>query len=454
MTAVLYNYPPLDNATIPDLNSGRFDKVLIDAGPIWLSGTQEQYERFCGELAYEIAHLPDGSAKVLFCSATGRGPKKRWKLRSNSQHGDGRFLASGSLTSTLVQHVRPELPGGNARFWSLNLQIAVNPTRFVRYQPSINENTSEVSPIPRLLASHQSEHTDPNHEIVLMDADNYLIDCPHSSSLNSNELLPIMIRTYLEHTYAVILQTITSSAEAYDMIVQANSTSMRLKEIECYWEFADPEPIQTVERISTQIRLPVCLQATRYYELSRCEFLEVDYSPRIKYDLGSGRALKIYPKTTRRIRLEYTFCESALRQTLRNQEHQIVDIESLVTALLLMRNCAFELLEQDIARFQNITDLSNREVNVSSFIQKIYRSSTTPREAKLLLDTLVNRGGISLRQNARLNTAVRRLRQNRVLELIETRGKSRIYSVTEEYRPCTERLRTAFQTDESTPQCG
>lgn len=190
-----------------------------------------------------------------------------------------------------------------------HLDVSFNPTRFLRNQNLCRVRGSDGQPTSRYTYSPRfdvwNEQDSFNGEFSLNGKDNWL-PCGDYMEASTSSRWSAHLRAsymgYLHHFQSELARVIAFHSLGLDVTF---APYLNLKETETYWEFASFDPwadmkalVESVNEFSTQHR------SIRTFETMLNEEGRIAHSRSITIQVGAGRELVIYAKTSRRIRLE------------------------------------------------------------------------------------------------------------------------------------------------------
>ena len=186
-------YPALAYSNSPELEQARHDRVLVDYGAIELRGTQQAFDEFAEALATHEVVLPDGTEAFLFARRSGL----HWTIRRRDvcdQSQSTNYLFTGSI--------RAWRHGSNV--WRIRAELALNPTRYVRYQ-AISGQDQDWTQFPPRLTGGEDPWTN-NREYPILDADNFV----HGAGRVALRWSPARWPTHLSRYISAVTELVVS----------------------------------------------------------------------------------------------------------------------------------------------------------------------------------------------------------------------------------------------------
>ncbi|MBX3485792.1 hypothetical protein [Phenylobacterium sp.] len=302
MTFLLPSYSPSSRVQSAE---GKQDKVVVELGRWYVHTTA--LDRFTDALA--AVPFIEGEGTFLNRPRGGRTPDHRRVLHIRAG-GRGRGRPVGApLLSGQVQVRRSR---GDDDFPGLHLavtaSIAINPTRFVTHQlsrPFVGRALSEWPPLLRpSLAARRVPYSTPS-EFILDNSDNVLLTSA-AQSFGRSEAWPLHLECYWAAIFARLSSVVEQAADDAGGVVGLYRADLNLREAETYWEFAADDPTTLVRDLERPLfewaRKP---QARRFaYPVGLLTTALAHNSRQVSVQVRSGVRLRVYAKTTRRVRFE------------------------------------------------------------------------------------------------------------------------------------------------------
>jgi hypothetical protein len=325
-----------------------------------------------------------------------------------------------------------QLPGEVAR---LVFKTQLNLTRFLQAQ-----QLKRVTRLDRpALASDYIMAITPedswySQELPLLPATNIIIGPDKKYAFALKQPRTAQLRTYLRLVEDLISEAVNYALDG------SGATATRLpyfslKEIEFYWEFDFDDPINFVlslREIASQHGQDFSEDS---YHIPSVALRTKNQSPCLTIRLTQNIKIKIYAKTTRRVRFEVTLGGDAINSIAGPRSQLSIDgIVSLITPL------AEEAAQRLRPLIQAATASPTPRGHATSvqLLHLITQAAIEPYTAEAIVAGLTAFGRVVPYSNDPLLRSVHRLRDRGVLRTL--RPKSRIYVVTDEYLYALSRL--------------
>ncbi len=383
-----------------------------------------------------------GVNDVVIFNLPERGPIPGVGTLTISANGRGsggtapRVLFTGALNARLTGEDRRRI-----RF-----DLAINPTRFVRYQPYVARvgeppSTWELAPPWMIRGRNQRSAFG---EITLDGNDNVLLT-DRQRSFARPDAWPLHLDRYLTTTFAMIDAMVRQSAGYCGLRID-HPVEIWLHNVETYWEFGHADPVGLVEMLQPSLaRLGGRFTSRQFpYGLNSSEQTGTTRSATVL--VRSGLALKVYAKSNRRIRIEVVH---DLRDSARaiGGRRSTGDRQSLVQWL--------EALAEDAAAHVNSllmecrSDLTEEAPGRPGFAlaYAIARATSDASVGEALLMLLVWNDAISLDHHDPFRPVVLALEEAGVLSRVRARRPT--FALVSEYRPAARQLRGSIPRPEA-----
>ncbi len=183
----------------------------------------------------------------------------------------------------------------------------MNPTRFVAHQLSrrfVGRRFEEWPLLQPLLATRNVSLGTPS-EFVLDGTDNVLLT-PASQAFGRSEAWPIQVESYLSAVRNMLSSTVAEAAVGAGGVLGRPSEYVNLYEAETYWEFAADDPTGLVRNLEAPLFEWAQKPQSRRFAQSAGS-LTTDFennSRQLSVQVQSGVRLRVYAKTSRRVRFE------------------------------------------------------------------------------------------------------------------------------------------------------
>jgi hypothetical protein len=269
--------------------------------------------------------------------------------------------------------------------------ISVNPTRFVAHQLSrrfVGRRFEEWPPLQPLLATREVSLGTPS-EFVLDGSDNVLLT-PASQAFGRSEAWPAQLESYLSGVRNMIADAISEAVEDAGGVLGRPSEYVNLYEAETYWEFAADDPTALVRNLEAPLFEWAHKPQTRRFAQSTGS-LTRDFennSRQLIVQVQSGVRLRVYAKTSRRVRFEVIH---DLRQNARPiGRHTSEDFSALFRWLDALRHDAAVALNLVFEHIERRSVLPPDGWSTAALVRHV--CEVCGRDAEAILGLLIGNG--------------------------------------------------------------
>ncbi|MFN0077811.1 MAG: hypothetical protein ACKVY0_15245 [Prosthecobacter sp.] len=215
---------------------------------------------------------------------------------------------------------KPDLETGKPLFRA-KLTLSLNLQRFIRHQP---QGDDPRKPWAYRLQRRRKARIFHDNEQSLDGEDNWLP--------NSSEWIKFGAREHLAHYLALITKEMDADLGRACKYAEAKlrrpAPSCALSVVETMWEFPSDDPIgQTLEIGAKLMQLIQGKAVTKAYPYEVKETGRIHNAPSFSIPLAQGVKLRLYAKTTKRIRFEIV--QSGLRKELKKLRDEALGISDL-----------------------------------------------------------------------------------------------------------------------------
>lgn len=376
----------------------------------------------------------------VFASASQHGGKIRIPIAGGKEENVKSInspLFGGRLTS---KGIRPASNREGARQLDLLGQISLNPTQYALQQPAPLSSEALLGAEPVLFK--QTHSYDETHERILVAADNVLIGDTPVHVFRPDCWLQ-HVEHYLTRVIALLSDNLREGAENAAAELTRSPETIQLKTVETYFEFYAHDPILEVLRISQTLRRNGTTFARRDFATNPLESDAIDHSPRLLLHLEDGSKIRIYAKTTRRIRFEVELKKSLLKRAL----GELRGRQPLRNWTEMLRRAANFSASQVNRLFQSLAEVqhtASQSATPQALLDHVYAAAQTTDQAQAIIRMLAARLTLTNWPNAPLAQVIAKLRRTRVLSAPLQNGRRRIYLLSPEYRQPARTLARAF----------
>jgi hypothetical protein len=448
----------------------RFDRIQIERSCGTLQGTRHAFELF-KQILPQKHDVGDGQRHCIFSKASGTYGWVRWtviggRVPEDTRARPGAPLFSGNLTA--FPCTPTDFRDGDRYQWKLVFRLSLNPSRWLNHEDQWQ--------VPRLLVPPQQGMSDDeydafardalrNHpanlfarelppngtdDVLLIQGDNASEGSSRRQSLFSRSKRDIHLQRYYAGIIILVDQLFADVAETAGLRIFPDRNDVRLREIEAYWEVPREDPIGDVQRLERDIRAAVAEcstslwrpsnQQARAYLQRKISTGRLQNSPCIKASVGLGAMLRIYAKTTKRVRFEVEFktrlCHTDfLRFTGDDQSfvewcqraadrgsRKITSIRDTIAASVRER-------------------ASRRTFTADALLQAVCDAAESIDAGFAILRSIVANGSYALPQYSTSRPVIEVLKTMKVLRHYRQTGGNHLYVVARAYRPALEQLR-------------
>ncbi|AVC49099.1 hypothetical protein RLV_3937 [Rhizobium leguminosarum bv. viciae] len=442
--------PQYTDAVEADAQSGRHDKIMVDMEGWSGTGSQAAFAEFRTNLA---GHFNDdnGVEYRLFRSPGNHlHPATVWKVCAGIPEGNG-YRRRPLFTGKLEARMRRMPATAAINRWDFTLRLALNPTRWIAQQPLslVRLPVEQWTDVPASMFHQGQNYSD---ELPLVRSDNVHLGLPRVLSLARPSMWMIQVERYIRGVVTLIERTLGLAAnEAGGFIIDTPEPSFTLKEVEAYWEYATPRPLEEMRRLADPIRQLAVSSSIAWHPLTEeastvlsaggaIEIGTNDNSPRVLMRSGRGCDVRIYAKTDSRLRFEVAYdCNEA---RLLFQPLNGLSFEQLISRLAFGRERGAEKLNELLGFIRPRITVSEHERQIHELFAEIFRCASSPANASAMVAMLANNGRIVTGPDFGLGD-IRRLTRRGVLMRGGMQGKDFTWVVTAPFEAALARLLNA-----------
>ncbi|SEK92178.1 hypothetical protein SAMN05421666_3142 [Roseovarius nanhaiticus] len=416
------------------------DRIRIDVGDWALFGERDHIcEALSGLREAEVTSV-DGECLPLFNNQLVERIRdvRHLKFRSNPNRdslGASKPLISGKAAEVLWQSRLTSPQDGEVG--RLAFEATLNHTRFVQAQ-ALKRITRLDRPklVSEYVLAISPDENWYENEIPLRPATNLIIGPNKKYAFALASPRGSQLREYLTLAQSVLsesVQTAFQHSKARAVLLPYFS----IREIEFYWEFDSNAPIDWVLQLREILSEQAITMAEDWYDTAAPSLEIQRQSPCIKLKLTQNISIKIYAKTTRRVRFEVTLKDSAIHNAVVGGRRRD-SIEGVVSMIAPLAEVAVRRLKPILQSIVADPPPPGSFTAVELMYQ-ITRTADNAHTAEAIIAALVAFGKVVPYGNPRLLSVVHALRDLGVLRTL--RPRSRIYVVTDEYRDALASLR-------------
>ncbi len=425
--------PEFSTVQAVSADNAMVDRFELDWGDFALIGDEDDICYVLNHLSYFCIPTAHGEEVSLYNSGNLKNLRSKTNVRfSNGGSGPGQFkprpVVAGGLKRAGFRsgaHRTPKFRGERLR---VTLGAWLNLTRFVQAQRFLKASNPRNPRMfcPTVLAIHPK----PSwflRELPLLPADNLLIGQAHQYGFALQHSVPELMRMYLGELEAVALGMFRDQMQ--DRGVSVMEVPYRsLQALEVYWEFSSNDPIALVDQLTQPLhRLSSHILITSV-TVPNVEEETTNQSKCIKVDLTRSMRLRVYAKTTRRVRFEIEFSADAISsvcegRTASNTEGVLSKVDQLVGR-------AVEEMNWVLAELRYLAPAWGHQETVVGLISKIARTLDDGAKTEMAVSSLHSLGRIAPEGNELLLEIAHALKKAGILQ---TTGGRSLYVPTDTY---------------------
>lgn len=414
------------------------DRFELEFGDFSLTGENDDICYVLNHLgAFTIPTSVDSRAK-LFNAANNKSIRSRVAVQfASGGSGKGAYHPRPIVAGELSRAGRRQ--GGTTRVQGeairLSFKTSLNLTRFVQAQRFSKRSTLRKPRLARniVLAIHPKEDWHENEQ-PLLPADNLLIGRARPFGYALRHKIPELLQQYIDAFEATACELLCEQME--DRLVEVHIFPYRsLQSMEVYWEFSSDDPIGLVDQLTKPLHrlshhIPVTREAVQgFREEVRNE------SKCVSLHLGADIRLRVYAKTTRRVRFEVEFKRAAISKicggrTASSNEEVAAQAGQLVERAVEEMNWVLGELRHQVPRTES-------QKTVVGLLTKIALVVKDAASAQMVVSSLHTYGRLAPEGNRAAIAIAHALRDAGVLR---TLGGKSIYVATDEYKDAVRRL--------------
>ena len=438
--------PPFNEQIAVSLRDALQDRILLDVQQWFIEGTIDQFNAFSDAMAGEVV-FEEGRNHKVFNRVGGNGLIfPRWdiaggKHKKGFRTPNGRPLFAGRIKAKVEWADRAVQQGARRGRWALKAELALNPTRWVRSQSNaILRPEANPSEVPVRMFAREG-HLNFKDEIPLLQGSNVLIG-RRVRYMARPALWRVQLQRYYEGVLGTLDAAFARSATLSGINLSRTTPRLTIKEIETYWEFATHQPIEDMRSIEEPFRALSARSFVRWYsvdkragaKLPKIQVGQEDNAPVLRVKLVAGTEVRIYAKTTKRIRFEVLRKSKLTRVPFTADNH-----DALYDWVIVAAAEATERLNDLLENWRR-SGIRSQQYSLSHLINSFYGAMATPA-AQHMLDMLARHGSLARVQGSDLAVEIDRLRAAGVLEHAGHTGQDHLYQVTARYRSALAALR-------------
>lgn len=362
----------------------------------------------------------------------------------------GRPLFSGELRTFKFGRAEPIGIGNTEAARRIELRLFLNPTRYLHHQPKRSWVLSRhLGPLNWDLGQPQLVSREPDlsslEEHVLNRDDNVLMGRA-AVLMGAQPGWPIHLERYWLAVVDRLNELFHGAARDADLALRP-STHLNLRMVETYWEFAVRDPLAWLREVEPLLEpLGHSAEARTFQFPDGMAVSHRTGNARSLYvRLRSGVALRLYAKTTHRVRFEiiHDLTEHARplggAHTSRTLQQFSIWCGALAADAAAQLNVVLDVLERGGVR-------EGSDASVVHLITRITQVVRDDMVSTRILELLAANGAVVPSSGAGLTRAVRRLKEAGILEAVSS--GARAVRLSREYASAGVRLRRLAQRDE------
>lgn len=420
--------------------AARQDKIEINVGLGSIAGTDhEQTAQTVRSFLYFLGSPPQDHA----------GAEQYGHIFNRLQEVRGRFRNQPiRRRCTTTQPHSPPLFGGHLGirnpnnqepFWSFDVLLSLNPTRFLRHQEISRPSRQLLLEHPPFQYSFYQREIPLRHddEFALIEDDNWIPDERMWQLFAGNRFWNRHLERHICGSVSEVLSEITRTAGQTGVNIEPPLRNrFSLWSVENYWEFYSEDPLGTVLSLEPLLGTFAASHVdSRDYGITAA--VSEHNSRCLRLQLPRGGTLRIYAKTNRRIRFEV---QQLLGELRLEGGHTTPTIEGLLPILSRTAEAAAGHVNAVMRHFRLNASVPGEQRTVFAFLMEFQAACRNPDTAHQLLQILVANGSLVVGPGIALGQVfgdeLRRLKRAGILRVSHRR-----YSVTAPYTQALQNMR-------------
>ncbi|MCV6575962.1 MAG: hypothetical protein OIF58_09525 [Cohaesibacter sp.] len=434
------------------------DRIQIDIGRWLFDGLDVEFDQFANLIADRDWASIDGSDIELHPLNRPQGFQgNKYVIRFASRRQGGKLRADAPLVEgNLILHRYRATQFGPSRF-DIIAEISLNPTRALVHQPRnssiINdylgrtENEATIPP-PELLTKDLPEPIR-NERLIDPLQDNVIIDRPWLIMARPPHWQHFR-NYYLAQIHRFLDDLIGGTFRQGEITGQIGFRwDINLKQIETYWEFMTPDPIHMMRQVEPIFMAMGRDARHRLYKAVVSDYVVDGNVPVLTTRLRTGLKATLYPKTTRRLRLETR--HDLQKRDIGTGGHTFDDPTS---AILDAATKIDEVAEDAATEVNRLLERLTEALPPFpppeppyKLVKEILWATENEEDQDLLLSVLINNGSYRCLAGDSLRPAIDQLVRRNVL--IRTRPYSQTFILTAPYHEARRILEALPEQNES-----
>ena len=409
------------------------DRLQLEIGDYVLRGDNDDMINVLNNLDSYITVSTSSDINIpLFAPASVRNLNYKVNVDiSEGGRGASAYSAKPIFSGSLMKAGRrpggqPNLPRGLVR---LAYRCNLNLTRFLlaqRYVPTRLANLSRPI-IPYAFGIRRERHWG-RRELPLLPATNLVLGNAYPFGYVRRLGLEDHCQNFLDETYCLLSAALMEPMRSEGISV-AHRDYRSLSACEIYWEFSDPNPIGLVAEITPALmRLSaLCSMRHRFVEDVGEEVESDSLVTSIKFSHGVW--LRVYAKTSLRIRMEFVFKQEAIQSIASGQTCYSND--SVVSKVSVLKNWALREMNWVLSELRRDVSSTVPQETVVGLVTRIANVLQDRGSTEAAVAALQTYQRLAPQGNAPMLALARTLRDAGVLRPL--RHGSQVYVVRDEY---------------------
>ncbi|MEP3525064.1 MAG: hypothetical protein ABJN24_06530 [Hyphomicrobiales bacterium] len=435
-----------DNLRLLHASTGHHDRILINAYQITLVGQENDLSAYLGYLAHHCAeHSDEGNHTPSFHEPREDQPPLARaevsfasRLRSNravigAPLIDGRFVFRRTNAGTVdelqngSQSAGNPIRGSNLIQLTGHAEIALNPTRAFVHQPYYrrpingNRGSHPISMYTRVLPAFGGERP------INPTDDNVFYHSTHRAALRQQSFESFSnryIRRALIEVKALLRRAKRDANRADFPVSFGCSTYFNIRQVETYWTLNSAEPIHDLMQVEPRFRA-LGAESNRRIYANVMNDLETELNvPSLTTRVARGLTAKLYPKTNRSARFEFT--RDFHQRSTGDPAHTFEGARAIDGVINLLASCR----EQAATHARNLGQLLAEDERNDThhpayrLVEEIVLAAPNRRIRQLLLELLINNRSYTSIPNDEMRNPIRRLVRRGVVERVVRNGRT------------------------------
>lgn len=404
----------------------------------------EQFEYFRDCLPdYPIPYYDSQGEQIgnctMFKAVNGASPRANWDVYKGGQGGNRNNplpLFAGYMKAA---------PASAANSWSIYGDYSLNLMRYCMFQNNLSRIMNSIPEYsiggewlertPQMVRTPNNRRAHLAGERELVESDNTLIGGRRYMGQFTPAYMDTHLSRYLDGFMRHLNGAIEYATENSGMTLVSAEPTITLKDIETFFEWRDPNPLARMMEIERTLRT-LTSQTTITFEnieqvVGRNPVMgDHERSPCIKLFLRAGVRLKVYAKTTDRIRFEVVH---NVKKSSAFRSGQCNSIEEVLGCLHIAKIDATEKVRDLFQLAQTVQPEPMVHALMQEFIWAVIDVLGDTEEARTLTEQIAITGRIVRPKGSSFFTAIKDLKTAGILRQLTRRGNDFVFVPTDRF---------------------